>query len=181
MAFTFNSNPAKESFGKTKKIGYASDYIADKKAKFAYCNGLPIKTRFTINPCDRVPYARSFEALYIFNRGRFIKNERIGRIPFLNKGNLDINLYTKINLKHINVITGTIPVPPNSTGYPTDFSKYRVDPCGELFGNSQCGVGNFADYLQLNTAIICNPPSNIEYAPPDLYPDTLKCNPKNSA
>jgi len=175
MAFTFNSHPANEAFGKAKKVGYASDYLENKKAKLAYCEKTLSPNKTILYSCNKLTRSNSFEGLYLFNRGRLINDVVTGRIPYFNKDNLEVNLYTKENVTNVNVIQGAVPAP-NS---PITFTNYRIDPCGELFGSSQCGVGNFVNYLQLNSIDLCNPPTTIEYAPPPLYPSTLTCYPKN--
>jgi hypothetical protein len=170
MAFTFNSNPANKAFGKAKKVGYASDYLENKKLKLAYCEIVTNQSRPILYRCNKLVRANSFETLYLFNRAKLNNN-----IPNVN---LEVNLYTKENCATVNVIEGT---PPSAGPFPQpiDFTKYRVDPCGELFGNSQCGVGNFIKYLELNALDLCNLPKTIEYAPPELYPSSLNCYPRN--
>jgi hypothetical protein len=174
MAFTFNSQPATAAFGKAKKVGYASDYLENKKAKLAYCDGIPIQNRTVLYPCNKLVRSRSFEGLYLFNQGRLLRDMAIGNRPYFNSGDLEVNLYTVENLANVNVIQGTPP-----TFLSNDFTQYRIDPCGQLFGNTQCGVGNFVNYLQLNTIDLCNHVTTNTYAPTDLYPSTLPCYPKN--
>ena len=181
MAFTFNSHPATAAFGKAKKVGYASDYLENKKAKLAYCEGIPMQNRTVLYPCNKLVRTHSFEGLYLFNQGRLLRDMEVGKRPYFNSGDLEVNLYTVENLVNVNnVIQGT---PPgaiiNSYDSSFNFINYRVDPCGQLFGNTQCGVGNFVNYLQLNTVDLCNAPTTIAYAPPLLYPSTLPCYPKN--
>jgi hypothetical protein len=166
MAFTFNSNPANEAFGKAKKVGYASDYLEDRKARLVYCKNVKIGNGYKLaRPCDRLYIAKSYETINLFRRGLLIKKITQGRVPFFNNGDLEINLYTKENLNNVNVIAGTVPTP-NTV---LDFHTYDLDPCGQLFGNSQCGVGNFVNYLQLNTENICNP-AQTNYIAPALTP-----------
>jgi hypothetical protein len=57
--------------------------------------------------------------------------------------NLNINLITKLNLIDVNVIQ---PVDISSNEYP--FLQYNIDPSGELFGNTTCGINNFLNYLE---------------------------------
>jgi len=180
MAFTFNSHPATAAFGKAKKVGYASDYLENKKAKLAYCDGIPIRNKTGLYRCNKLVRAHSFEGLYLFNQGRLLRDMEIGKRPYFNSGDLEVNLYTVENLANVNVIQGTPPAAIiNSYASPFNFNTYRLDPCGQLFGNTQCGVGNFVNYLQLNTVDLCNPVTANSYAPLILYPSTLPCYPKN--
>jgi len=155
MAFTFNSNPAKEAFGRIKQIQYASDYITNKKAKIVFCKGITIdKNVGLIYPCDRMSRVASYETRMLFNRGKIMKNIQLRRLPFFNYNNLEVNLFTKENLNCVDVMQETtspspVPYPPVQATAPFYWNT-RIDPKGELFGNSQCGVNNFVDTLQYN-------------------------------
>lgn len=153
MAFTFNSNPAKEAFGKVKKIGYASDYITNKKAKMVFYKNLQIDGNVGLMyPCERMSTHASYETRNLFNRGKLLKNIRLGRLPVLNNSNLEVNLFTKENLTNVDVISEKTPAPayPPNQNITQFYYSSMIDPCGELFGNSQCGINNFVHTLQSN-------------------------------
>ena len=65
-----------------------------------------------------------------------------------NTSNLNINLYTELDLSNVNVIqekeTKITPttISPCSTFYDT----YTIDPSGALFGNTPCGIQNFVHF-----------------------------------
>ena len=59
-----------------------------------------------------------------------------------NKTNLNRNLVTKLNLSNVTVIES---IPPSEP-----YLAYNIDPDGELFGNSVCGLNNYVNYLEYN-------------------------------
>jgi hypothetical protein len=67
-----------------------------------------------------------------------------------NKANLNINLLTKLDLTNVNVMN----IVSNyfSINY-GQFVRFIIDPSGQLFGNTPCGLNNFTHYM------VYNPPS----------------------
>lgn len=67
----------------------------------------------------------------------------------INKGNLNINLISKLDLANVPVIqnfsTGDVPTTISTSSVP--FMDYNIDPSGNLFGNTTCGINNFEKYL----------------------------------
>ena len=74
-----------------------------------------------------------------------------------NNYNLNINLATKLDLTNISIIedaSGNIcPTTIIYNEIPNFYNRYIIDPKGELFGNTECGVNNFLSYLVLNTDV----------------------------
>ena len=79
----------------------------------------------------------------------------------VNKNNLIAGLYYKMNLNNVCVIGDGPPCPDIDTCYScltaakidvsSDEPFYQnntIDPIGELFGNSQCGINNFTHYME---------------------------------
>ena len=67
----------------------------------------------------------------------------------VNKSNLIINLYSKENLEGVNVLSIS-----NTNGDILPcipfYENYIIDPSGELFGNTSCGINNFTKYSELS-------------------------------
>ena len=132
MAHAFKTIPAKSTFGTLQKELYQSDYINRKKNK---CN--------TILP--------------------------------VNKSNLIVGQYTKLNLYDVCTVSNGPPpsihcefnncnpcqnsgniviIDPNSTN--PFYYDYTIDPLGELFGKTSCGILNYTNYM------VFNPPKRIK-------------------
>jgi len=134
MARTFKNISAKSTFGTLQEELYQSDYINRKKNK---CN--------TILP--------------------------------INKSNLIVGQYTKLNLYDVCTVSNGFP-PSNPCEFNNDCNpcqdsgeeaivkidgssgiqfnlKYTIDPLGELFGKTPCGILNYTNYM------VFNPPKRI--------------------
>ena len=164
MAHAFAPIAAKPTFGTLKENLYQSDYLNRKKAKYAYCR--------TPSYCNRIKIANSYDLINSYNLGRYSRNLETCNIIPINKGNLIMGQYTKLNLKNVcTVSNGTpstkpcgtgikdLPCDPcqnkdpvmldPDTGVPFYFDK-TIDPLGELFGSSQCGELNYTQHMVLN-------------------------------
>jgi len=141
-----NCFPAKPAFGKMKSQPYAGDYIRNKAITTVLQNK---KTKYVFNDC-------------LDKRKKYCNRNRCDNICCSNIGGyetnidytkLNINLTTKEDLQGVNVIEtfpdGISPttIDPNIT---TPFyQNYTIDPRGELFGNTCCGINNFLLYRKL--------------------------------
>ena len=160
MAHAFSPIPAKPTFGTLKENLYQSDYINRKKSKIIYCR--------TPSYCQKLSNANSYGKLYSYNLGRYaLSLENCNIIP-VNKGNLIMGQYTKLNLQNVcTVSAGPPPSQPCSSLLPCDpcqnndpviidpssdtfYLNYTIDPLGELFGASQCGELNYTRYMVFN-------------------------------
>ncbi len=67
----------------------------------------------------------------------------------INNANLNINLISKLDLTNVPVIqnfsTGDVPTTITNSSVP--FMDYNIDPSGNLFGNTVCGINNWEKYL----------------------------------
>ena len=134
-----NSSSANKAFGVFSESQSAGNYIYNKKVKATYCS----KT------CS--PYSMNIGSES--NRLLFKTAYKLGVYPCLNsidKTNLNINLITKMDL------SGNVPViqnfaskavPTTITTTATPFLDYNIDPSGNLFGNTICGINNWEKYL----------------------------------
>jgi hypothetical protein len=155
----FPTNPGKAAFGSLKTGLSAGDYISNKKAKNTYCN---------ISLCRPSNKITKQSDLLLLNKANYLY--RKCNSYNLNKTNLCVNLITKLDLTGVKVIasqiTGNSPTPiiefKNSTSGYLDqnpyYLIYKIDPCGELFGKTTCGINNYQDF------VVYNPPyeNNVE-------------------
>ena len=139
---SFNSNQAKRTFGRFYEPLEAGNYILKKKAQATFCKpnkcvpSITLNTqenKLMLNWANRLKYAPC-------------KND-------FNKSNLNVNLITKLQLNNnVAVIQQNLP-----HSSPTDldlqsipYLYYTIDPCGNLFGNTICGVNNWETYIRYN-------------------------------
>jgi len=132
-----NSSSANKAFGVFSEAQDAGEYINNKKTKATYCSA---------NICSRSLTVGS-ESNYLL----FKKSNKMIVYPFLNsinKADLNINLITKLDL------SGNIPVEDLSGNSLTDINTsdnpyliYNIDPSGNLFGNTICGINNWEKYM----------------------------------
>lgn len=144
----FSTYPAKPAFGVNLAVQNAGDYILQKKAKRSYCN---------ISLCKQLNNVKSQSDLLLLRKSNYLYNKCNSQ--FFNTANLNINLYTKLNLKHVKVIadssSGVSPttissIPVVITSTDPSYITYTIDPCGALFGNTICGVNNYQNFLVYN-------------------------------
>ncbi len=108
---------AKAAFGTLKKNMYQSDYLNKKKNVVTNCNNRLCKTQSSY-----------------FSE---------------NKYNLIIGQYTEMNLKDVVTVDNITSTPVVINPYDTKPFYYTntIDPYGQLFGKSQCGILNFNHYI----------------------------------
>jgi len=112
---------AQPTFQSNKESINAGDYIAKKTASTTFCN--------PSCPSSRLVGA-SYQHLYNLRTSTRIKKQ--GILPTYNNWDLNINLFTKMNLEGITVIS----------------SSGVIDPSGVLFGDTECGINNFENLLE---------------------------------
>jgi hypothetical protein len=147
----FPTTPGRKAFGVNKPVQNAGDYILNKKTKNAYCNiSLCRPQNKVVNQSDLLALRKSN---YLYNRCVSYN---------FNKTNLNITLFTKLDLTGVRVladaITGQSPTKilplttENFTALAQNpyYARYTIDPCGELFGNTTCGINNYQDYVVYN-------------------------------
>jgi hypothetical protein len=133
-----NSSSANKAFGVFSESQSAGNYIYNKKVKATYCS----------NTCS--PYSMNIGSES--NRLIFKTAYKLGVYPCLNsidKSNLNINLITKLDLTNVPVIQNftTKSVPTTITTSAIPFLDYNIDPSGNLFGNTICGINNWEKYM----------------------------------
>ena len=136
-----NSSSANKAFGVFLEPQNAGDYIYNKKTISKYCN---------TNTCSNLFKIGSESDYLLFKRA-----QKIRRYPCftylhsINKANLNINLVTKMDLTNVHVIQdfSNNDVPTTITNVSIPFLDYNIDPSGNLFGNTICGINNWERYL----------------------------------
>ena len=144
---------AKPTFGTLKQVSYQSDYITNKQSKLAYCNN--------VNICKKNSKVPNYNQYNLFNNGRYLNNLANGNILSFNKTDLIAGLHSKMNLNGAcTVINGNpcsnltncdgcdTPANIDTTSVLPFYQTNTIDPIGELFGNTTCGVNNFTNYME---------------------------------
>lgn len=149
MAHAFKIISAKPTFGTVHSNYYASDYLENKKAKLAFCSGPSY--------CNRLRKGKSYEQRLLFQKGVYLNNlEKCTIFPF-SKANLVAGLYAKENLNNVTVLknasTGVTPTTVNTSASPF-YKTYTIDPSGQLFGSTPCGIFNYTRYMEINPPTI---------------------------
>lgn len=161
MSRSFNSQlQINNTFGTVKPNLYASDYIANKKQRLMYCNAtatsIPTNSSISVSNDKQI---NSQENLTLFNNASQLKQQDASYCalyPF-NTANLNINLYTTTDLSGVSVLIFTrdpTDTKIDNTGqyYPL-YEFYTLDPCGSLFGNTECYKRNFLNYWVHNSPV----------------------------
>lgn len=133
-----NTSSANKAFGVFSESQNCGDYTYNKKTTSTYCNS---------NVCSPSFNVGSGNNLLLFKRAN-----RLSVYPCLNsinEANLNINLITKLMLSDVPVIQdfSTGAVPSTIEVDATPYLDYNIDPSGNLFGNTVCGINNFKNYM----------------------------------
>jgi len=147
MSRLFQPFPAKPAFGTLQKNYYSSDYTKKIKLK----NILPYSTIISQKnnlSQEQFLYFKYYESKYniLFNKS------------YLDKTNLIAGQYSKENLKDVITVSSSkeTTAPYNETNIVLSdnipfYVNYIIDPTGVLFGNTQCGLNNYVNFMQPNT------------------------------
>ena len=137
MVYSNSLYPAKPAFKTNKESINAGDYIKNKTASTKSCN----------LRCPEKLIATNYDKLYASRVFTRIQQKKCN--PSFNNTDLNINLFTKMNLTNVCVLNElsnqqcVSSINPNSTF----FLNYEIDPNGALFGNTECGMNNFENWL----------------------------------
>jgi len=135
MARSFKNTASCKTFGQFKEPDDAGNYILNKKAKATFCGANNCIPSTTVNTQQNLLLLKKSNALKYYNC-----------FNSFNKANLNINLLTALDLKYVTVLNKTTS---NNPLYAIILS-YQLDPKGELFGNTPCGLTNFTNYMVYN-------------------------------
>jgi len=133
-----NSSSANKAFGVFSEPQNAGDYIRNKKTVSTYCNA---------NICTPSLTVGSESNYLLFKRAN--KLRVYPYLNYINKANLNINLITKLDLSGVPVIQdfSNNDVPTIISREAIPFLDYNIDPSGNLFGNTICGIDNWEKYM----------------------------------
>jgi hypothetical protein len=145
MSRPFAKYPAKPAFGQINEPLEAGEYIKNKKTKYSFC------TPNICHPNKNVYSQSNLMGLKQANNLLFNPCENS-----FNPAQLYSNLYSELDL------SGNVPVISDLSGniYPVSISTtdipyltYDIDPSGNLFGDTVCGINNFEQYLVYNPSL----------------------------
>jgi hypothetical protein len=146
MSRSFKSYSGKSAFAEVQEPMDAGEYILNKKASTTYCKPNVCQPNRNIGSESNLLTLKKANAL-LFNS--FIDN--------FNKSELYVNLYTQLDLDGVAVITdlsGNFPVSMttnipylNKNSNLPNYTNYVIDPSGNLFGNTTCGIDNYTNYM----------------------------------
>ena len=145
MAHSFKFIPARPTFAAFFESNDAGAYILNKKAKATFC---------AANNCTTNTKVKSQGNLLLLKKSNYLNFYQCTNN--INPTSLNINLITKLNLQDVPVIQSNISpyeTPTNlvpNTETSTIYLDYVIDPSGNLFGNTPCGLSNFLNYLEYN-------------------------------
>jgi hypothetical protein len=156
MSRLFQPIPAKPTFGVLQNNYYASDYIQKKKIKTALASTIKNQSKKNLSQSQLLTL-RNCE---LFNNIVYNKN-------YLDKTDLIAGLYSKENLDGITTLCSVGTIDPDTefpictkattinipSGNPF-YYNYNIDPTGALFGNTECGIKNFTNFMQIEIPII---------------------------
>ena len=151
----FPTYPARPTFGVNNAVQNAGDYILEKKIKKSFCN---------ISLCKQNNNVKTQSDLLSLKKSNYLYNKCLSRT--FNKSNLNVNLFTKLYLQDVKVISdaaGISPAPidiPTISNYVPPYVSYNIDPCGLLFGNTICGVNNYQNFVVYNPPYLSKDDNN---------------------
>jgi hypothetical protein len=139
MSRTFQNTASNKTFGQFKEPDDCGYYILNKKAKATFCSANVCTPSASVNTQGNYLLLKNSNALKYYNC-----------MNSFNKANLNINLLTSLNLEDVDVVENVV----NKTPGIGPYLNYIIDPIGELFGNTPCGLYNYTKYM------VYNPPNS---------------------
>lgn len=155
MAHTFKPIPGKPAFGTLTQVVYQGDYITNKKAKLVYCSNRDKKS------CNKLAKSANYGQYNLYNKGRYLNALTNGCILPFDKTNLIAGQYSKMNLNSVCTVIDGFPCSQidscsgcevgakvdATTAVEPFYQTNTIDPVGNLFGKTQCGINNFTRYM----------------------------------
>jgi hypothetical protein len=172
MSRLFQPLPAKPSFGTLQKNSYSSDYTKKLKLKNILAYSIKNQTKRNLSQ-EQLIDLKNCE----------LKNNIIFNKSYLDKTNLIAGQYSQENLEGVITVsaanqitspyTSTTIVPSPTIPF---YFNYNIDPTGALFGNTQCGLNNYVNFMQITVPIIASKDSLRSCIPPCNSPAIQVCN-----
>jgi hypothetical protein len=142
---------AKSTFALLSNNFQQSDVINRRKSKIIYCNTPSLCNR------NKIIVANSYDTYYTFNNAKNLIRLGICNQLQKNKYNLVAGLYSKMKLDGICTVTNGTPctsyectvctTPTAIDNTKVFYENYTIDPKGLLFGNNQCGLNNYSNFM----------------------------------
>lgn len=124
------------TFAQFNQISNSGEYVQYKKNKQTYCKPSYCVQNTNVNSQSNYVNIKKQSYFYPCN--------------LINPNQLYTNLFTKLDLKDVVVVSdlsgNTHPVTIDKTSSP--YLIYNIDPSGNLFGNSVCGIYNWENYIR---------------------------------
>jgi hypothetical protein len=140
MSRPFSNYSAKPTFSQVNEPLDAGEYVKNKKTKYSFCNPNICHPNKNIYSQSNLLFLRQANTLAFYPCNNFDKTQ------------LYSNLYTKLDLSDlsentpvISDLSGNFPVDIKTDVTP--YLTYNIDPSGNLFGNTPCGIDNYLNYL----------------------------------
>lgn len=142
-SYSGKTSSGKETFGQANESTTAQDYITNKKNKLIGCN---MKNANKLKNYYDYYYTKEKKDNTICLN---TSNLRGNKYNLSNKYELVLGLYTKVDLKNVNVMSDAIDniSPVGISVSDTPYQSYNLDPSGLLFGNNICGLNNIINYI----------------------------------
>ncbi len=145
MSRPFSNYSAKSTFKQVNEALDASEYTRSKKTKYSFCNPNICHPNKNIYSQSNLLLLRQANSLAFYPCNNFEKNQ------------LYSNLYTKLDLADL---SGNTPIISDLSGnFPvtiktdvTPYLTYYIDPSGNLFGNTPCGIDNYLNYITFDVS-----------------------------
>lgn len=134
----YNMYKAKPTFAEVNEPQDAGDYIKNKKLKYSFCNPNVCKPNKNIGSSSKLLMLKNANNLAFY-----------GCLDNFDKTQLYTNLYSKLQLNsqvYVLMDASGSPVIVNPSN-PTPYNTYVIDPFGDLFGNTICGLNNWKKYV----------------------------------
>ena len=97
--------------------------------------------------------SNSYGYLMNLRRGYNLDKNEIDNTPPFNQMDLVSGLYTAVNLCNVPTVCAGVDTCVDNVGVNPNcvpiYQYYRIDPDGELFGNTPCGINNYLNYVVL--------------------------------
>lgn len=144
QSYSGKTSSGREAFGNFTTIKDAGDYIQNKKNRHnTICTKSTCVPKTTV--ANQGDYLLRKSAIYNYY------NSDTNNIQSI-KTDLNYGLVSKMVLSGVSVIKNNITGESPTTLNPSvsiPYFQYTIDPSGNLFGNSICGINNFENYVVL--------------------------------
>jgi hypothetical protein len=144
--FFSNNVSANSAFANQKPISDAGDYITQKKIKYSFCKPNICHPNKNVNTQSNLLNLKQANSLAFYPYSNFDKTQLYS--------NLYSSLVLNSNVQSFSNLSGQYPV--NVDPDTISWTNYIIDPSGQLFGLTPCGIQNFENYVVYNSCTYLN-------------------------